>query len=208
MCGGVGCWLRDTRTLGKLKSSKGIVEHGRSLLSPQTPATTQPPGITPSLLSKANTGDATSQRLVAEAYKEGRGVLKDNEEAYVWYRKAATGGDAESQLQVGFLYWVNFKIQGDAQDGLQAELWLRRAAEQGHALHSGISLGFTKQVLGSNRILHRQHIGTARPQSREILLLNSVLESYTRLGTVYQRTQGKHLPCIKKPPSKDILQHK
>ena len=119
--------------IGKIEVQQGD-SRTRSLPAvAQTPATTQAAGITPSLLSKANTGDATSQRLVAEAYKEGRGVLKDNEEAYVWYRKAATGGDAESQLQVGFLYWVNFKIQGDAQDGLQAELWLRRAAEQGHA---------------------------------------------------------------------------
>jgi TPR repeat protein len=98
----------------------------------QIPATTQVAGISSSLLAKASAGDATSQRLVAEAYKEGRGVSKDNTEAYVWYRKAATGGDAESQSQTGFLYYVNYKIQGDAEDGLQAELWLRKAAEQEH----------------------------------------------------------------------------
>jgi len=101
--------------------------------SAQIPDTTQVAGISPFLLAKASAGDATSQRLVAEAYKEGRGVPKDNTEAYVWYRKAATGGDAESQLQTGFLHYVNYKIQGDAEDGLQAELWLRKAAEQGHA---------------------------------------------------------------------------
>jgi hypothetical protein len=32
MYGGVGCWLRDTRILGELKSNKLIVEQGRSRL--------------------------------------------------------------------------------------------------------------------------------------------------------------------------------
>jgi hypothetical protein len=49
----------------------------------RTPAIVQTVGIAPSLLARANAGDATSQRLVALAYRKGEVVPQDNTVAYV-----------------------------------------------------------------------------------------------------------------------------
>jgi len=64
----------------------------------------------PVLIGKANAGDATSQRLVAEAYKEVEASRRIIQRLTFGIARQR-GGDAEAN-SVGFLYWVNYKIQG------------------------------------------------------------------------------------------------
>ena len=64
------------------------------LLPPSLHAQTQaqPKGIDPALLAKANAGDANAQFKIGVLYDLGQGVQHDNQQAAVWYRKAAEQG--------------------------------------------------------------------------------------------------------------------
>ena len=46
------------------------------------------------------------------------------------YRKAAEQGDAQAQNNLGVCYYLGYGVQKDL---TQAEFWLRKAADQGHA---------------------------------------------------------------------------
>jgi hypothetical protein len=62
-------------------------------------------------------------------YFAGNGVAPDFREALKWYLKAAEGGNADAQFQVGFL--LGSPVYG-IMDMVQAIKWLRKAAVQGH----------------------------------------------------------------------------
>ena len=101
-----------------------------------TPAFTQTPhiqypGIDAALLARANAGDAASQVLVGDSYKNGEVVAKDYAQAAAWYRKAADQGRTDAQIRLAALYRDGAK--GFARDMEQAVTWYRKAAEQGDA---------------------------------------------------------------------------
>lgn len=57
------------------------------------------------LYTKAKAGNADAQVQLAEAFRDGEdGVRKDMREALQWYHKAATQGDVEAQVAMGFVY--------------------------------------------------------------------------------------------------------
>jgi len=53
---------------------------------------------------KAEAGDAEAQCVLGVMYANGKGVLKDDEEAVKWYRKAAVQGNAKAQFNLGIAY--------------------------------------------------------------------------------------------------------
>ena len=63
-------------------------------------------------------------------YRQGRGAAKDETEAAAWYRKAANGGDAVAQNNLGIMYRYGM---GVTKDSVEAAKWFRRAADQGLA---------------------------------------------------------------------------
>ncbi len=63
-------------------------------------------------------------------YRLGRGVAQSDTEAVKWYRKAAEQGDADGQVNLGWMYREGL---GVAQSGAEAVKWYRKAAEQGDA---------------------------------------------------------------------------
>lgn len=65
------------------------------------------------LLSKASSGDAKAQRLLAFHYRDGVGVAKDEAEALRWAHRAADGGDAEAMDLIGFAYLRGNAIKGN-----------------------------------------------------------------------------------------------
>lgn len=71
-------------------------------------------------------------------YASGRGVPKDDQQAVIWYRKAADQGFAEAQLYLGKHYDSG---HGVAKDERQAVTWYRKAAEQGDAGAQGMLAG-------------------------------------------------------------------
>jgi hypothetical protein len=97
----------------------------------------QPAGIDPTLLAKANAGDAASQVAVGEDYAAGKGVARDYKQAAEWYRKAADKGDVAGEMHLAALY----RDGGGkyfARDMAQAAEWYRKAAEQGDVTAQGI----------------------------------------------------------------------
>ncbi|MFZ0913288.1 MAG: tetratricopeptide repeat protein [Candidatus Korobacteraceae bacterium] len=77
--------------------------------------------------------DTGLRQASALGYALGSGVpqnVPQNDEALLWFRKAAEQGDAKAQMVLGALYSGG---QGVPQDKAQAVLWTRKAAEQGNA---------------------------------------------------------------------------
>jgi len=68
-------------------------------------------------------------RAQATSYENGEGVAKDVLRAYQLYCRAAKKGDAESQYDIG---WMYFNGRGVARDDAMAALFFQLAAEQGH----------------------------------------------------------------------------
>jgi len=77
----------------------------------------------------AEWGNVIIQRQLADCYKDGINVAKDEAEAAKWYRKAAEQGDASAQFYLGVCYSFG---EGVAKDEVEAVKWYRKAAEQGH----------------------------------------------------------------------------
>jgi len=75
----------------------------------------------------AKRGHADAQEQMGYLYKFGNGVLKDNKEAFKWFKKAARQG--VSQVPMGLSYWYG---EGVKQDYIKAHMWLNIASAKGH----------------------------------------------------------------------------
>ncbi len=64
-------------------------------------------------------------------YAKGRGVEKDDTEAFKWFHMAAEQEVVRAQLNIAGMYYVGEKIE---QNFAKAAKWYRRAAEQGNPL--------------------------------------------------------------------------
>ena len=80
----------------------------------------------------AEQGHARAQRLLADAYWFGNGVLKDEAEAVNWYRKAADQGNAFAESQMATAYWGG--DGGLPLDKPEAARWMAKAASHGDSL--------------------------------------------------------------------------
>ncbi len=74
----------------------------------------------------AEQGNAEAQVILGKMYMMGRGVLKDMDQAYRWFRASAAQGNADAQFFLGSFYLLTHK---DIAQGLK---WLRLSAEQGN----------------------------------------------------------------------------
>jgi TPR repeat protein len=79
---------------------------------------------------KADSGDASAQFALAEAYDFGNGAAQSDKNAFLWYRKSADQGFAPAQNSLGFMYRTG---KGVEQNKEQAVAWYRKAAKQGNA---------------------------------------------------------------------------
>ena len=89
----------------------------------------QAPDIT-KIKADAEAGNAEAQARLAIAYFNGNGVAKDEREALKWVQKAADGGSALGQLNLGNMY-LNGGC-GLKQDPSEAFKWFAKSAEQRH----------------------------------------------------------------------------
>jgi TPR repeat protein len=64
-------------------------------------------------------------------YEDGKGVLKDDEAAVKWYRKAAEQGYASAQNNLGWMYATG---TGVPKDMTKAKYWINKAYEGGSKL--------------------------------------------------------------------------
>jgi uncharacterized protein len=83
----------------------------------------------PTLMAKAEHGDALAQFNLGFLYEIGTLVPRDGDQAVAWYRKAAVQGFAEAQYTLGYFYAFGLIVP---KNQAQAIAWYRKAAEQGH----------------------------------------------------------------------------
>ena len=75
----------------------------------------------------ANKGNVNAQFNLAWMYEEGKGVVKDNQQAIIWYTKAAQQGDIKSQTNLGVIYANEENILRDYKLAL---IWFTKSASQ------------------------------------------------------------------------------
>lgn len=85
----------------------------------------------------AEKGDAVAQYRLGALYAEGKGVVRDDATAMMWFQRSANQGNADAQYNVGASYAEG---AGVAKNDDEAAKWFRRAAEQGMA-YAQINLG-------------------------------------------------------------------
>ena len=75
-------------------------------------------------------------------YLDGRGVGKNEREAFSWFRKPAEQGYAPAQRDLGEMYLGG---RGVEKNEREAVAWFRKAADQGHA-SAQCKLGYSYAV--------------------------------------------------------------
>jgi TPR repeat protein len=88
----------------------------------------QASGIDATLLAKANSGNASAQVQVGEAYETGKGVARDPNQAAAWYRKAADQKSISAELHLARLY-RDGGGKDLSRDVEQSADWYRKAAD-------------------------------------------------------------------------------
>ena len=78
----------------------------------------------------AEQGNVSAQYQLAAMYNVGKGLDKDFNEAFHWFKKAAEEGHVESQYELAIMY---YNAKGTQKSPDEARSWYRRAAEQGYA---------------------------------------------------------------------------
>lgn len=81
------------------------------------------------LAEKARAGNADAQYQLARAYRFGKGVKKDQAQAFKWYHAAAKKGHDKAQFNLSVMY---LNGQGVKANPAEAVRWMERAAEQGN----------------------------------------------------------------------------
>jgi hypothetical protein len=128
----------------------------------------------------AEKGDANAQFLLGNMYADGRGVVRDQQQAASWYRKSAEQGNAAGQLYLAMMY-----LDGKSnQDQQQAASWIRKSAEQGNA--------DAQYLLG---MMYGEGRGVAKDQQQAASwILKAATQgqvmAQSRIGTLYLRGEG------------------
>ncbi len=81
--------------------------------------------------SLAKQGVVGAQAMLGYMYRDGKGVAKDEKEAFKWFRIVAEQGFPDAQFMLGKMYREG---RGVLQDYKEASKWFRLAAEQGDAM--------------------------------------------------------------------------
>ncbi len=86
----------------------------------------------------ADDGDPIAQFQMGEIYSEGKYLEEDDQQAAIWYRKAALQGNADAQFAMGALYHTGLHAFEENEN--EARNWYELAADQGNA-HGQFMLG-------------------------------------------------------------------
>ena len=81
------------------------------------------------LLPAAERGNPKAQYNLGVLYHSGKGVAKDFQQAFKWYRKAAEQGHMKAQYYCALLLHNG---RGTAKNDEEAVMWLHKSAEQGN----------------------------------------------------------------------------
>ena len=78
------------------------------------------------LIESAQTNNLDAQFLLGSRYY----TKKDFPEALIWYKRAANGGHARAQLNLGYAFQIGEGVEIDIEN---SRSWYERAAQQGLA---------------------------------------------------------------------------
>jgi hypothetical protein len=116
---------------------------GTAAAPPANPASAPPANIDPSVLAKANAGDAAAEVQVGEQYAQAGATehyksvaAQDYQQAAAWYLKAAQQKSIDAELRLGGLYRDGGN--GFPRDMEQAAAWYLKAANQGDVTAQGM----------------------------------------------------------------------
>jgi TPR repeat protein len=79
---------------------------------------------------EANNGDAEAQLSLGYMYETGEQVIMDQQEAILWYEKAASGGKVQAMIGLALIY---DKDNGAGRDQAASAAWYEKAARAGNA---------------------------------------------------------------------------
>jgi TPR repeat protein len=100
--------------------------------TPCTPTTSTTPDHTAdieTLQDRAEKGDSEAQYHLANMYRNGKGVERDDSIAAGWYQKAAEAGNVQAQYNLGMMRAIG---KGLPKDEIRGYMWLMLAAVEGH----------------------------------------------------------------------------
>lgn len=80
-------------------------------------------------IEEANKGDAFTQNCLGNLYHNGYGVTVDNEQAIIWYQKAAEQSYADAQYSLAHMYYSGIGIEKNLDI---ARKLMQKAADQDH----------------------------------------------------------------------------
>ncbi|HEY4128298.1 MAG TPA: tetratricopeptide repeat protein, partial [Gammaproteobacteria bacterium] len=150
--------------------------------SPRPPTAEQYSQAFDETSAKAATGDVVAERELGGMYFSGQGVPQDYAESADWYGKAAEGGDAQAQAQLGFAY--EYGGRGVPKDAARGQALLLQAASQG--------LPIAESVAGYNFL---SGTGTSADYGQAHVWLEKAAKAgepsaATNLGSMYCRGDG------------------
>jgi type II secretory pathway predicted ATPase ExeA len=102
------------------------------------------------LRKRADAGDIVSQTALADRYREGNGVPRDDKAAMALYEQAATKGDPVAQHRLGLA--LSSGSEGVAADRVAAYAWLVMAQSEGQEIDQATLDSLTRS-LGPDEIL-------------------------------------------------------
>lgn len=140
-------------------------------------------GINPDTADFSDILKVLNEQEIADDLGE---FIKNQKRAYKWLRKAAKQGDAEAQLELGFMYHYG---EGVTQDDRQAADWYLLAALQGNA-KAQTSLGTMYR--------HGQGVKQNDKQAFDWYLqaaLQDDAKAQTNLGYMYSTGRGVEKDC-------------
>jgi len=137
------------------------------------------------LRAAAKSGDAVAQYNLGSFYgnkgRKGKGKVRDDESAVLWYTKAAQQGLAEAQFDLGRMYVIGQGITRDIELGVS---WQLKAAEQGLAT-AQFAVG-TRYYLGSGLAKDHQQAFALYLKAAE----QGLVGAQNQLGGMHFRGEG------------------
>lgn len=171
------------------------------------PAPEGDPSEAVTLFSRAaELGDANGMIFLGFAYREGKGVARDNEKAVDWFIKAVEAGDSHSMIHAGRMYSRHLQCPEAAMR------WFLRAAEAGHA-ESHLELAFLYEdrkspVYDPEQAVHwYQRVAKSNSSSRDRAMLALAHFCRNGEGTAHDPAEAKAWLCkvIESAPPKSAF---
>ena len=115
----------------------------------------------------ANQGDMRAQHRLAQMFREGIGVPRDDRAAASWFRQAAEQGSTEARYELALLYSLG---RGVPRDRSRAAYWYGLLAEDGHVgaqyllalmyeSGSGVTRNMSRAIWWFRRAAEQEHVG-------------------------------------------------